>query len=862
MRAAINLWIGGAVVVLWGARAELTTTMRLLTALLLGVSLASPAVFADEPAADPFYGSRICLAPDAPKEMYETAEELATWLGKATGVAFTTGAPPAESGIFLLAVGSPFAPQAASKLQPLASREAFLLMSEGQRLYIVSKTPRGVRNGVYFYLEQLGFRWFWPTENGTIVPTLERVSLDIDRVVAPAFRMRQMAGTGGFGGSLVLDPDRTKQARWTKWLQRIRLDGEAAISGHAGEAFNVAHRQELAEHPEYLAEIDGKRQPWAEITKPCYSNPGLIDLYVRDRAEAMRKMMTHAPNAPRSFAVSVEPSDGGGHCECAECCKIGTVSDRVFSLANAVARVVAKEFPGRRVSLLAYNKHAAVPGIALEPNVYVVATPYGFNRTGLSPEEYLAAWGEKKASDLGLYDYWAIPDWSHGLPDVSFEEMAAKVRLWHADHVDGAALESDYGAGAIGVVWYLASRLFWDPETDIHAVLDDYYSKAFGEARVPMERMIGRWGGGYHLTEGELGQSYRDIQEARALAGDPAVVARVNDFALYLHYLRLWYEFQFIAPEPEEFKPPLRAMIKYLWRIYPTDMTHTYRLTMLLLYRATPTGGVVDEDMKKEWGFYDKSAPGWQDITPVTLAEIDALMSEGARRYPVIHGVEPKRFSSTLVPLAPTGAALDAEIVETQPSGYPADYEFYVPNGVTNVAMSLKRGSHPGPNQRVTVKDRKGSVIFRREIMPAAEWQELSIPIPAAGYYKMNVFDQKQMFRLRIPARLPFVITGGFMSASQSPLMYFFVPRGTKRVAFICNSVTPVVVLGPDGQDLPTTGKRLIYVNVPSGQDGQVWAMRNIKTWEVVQMVNVPNVWSFSRSGLMVPEDVAPGRLP
>ena len=833
--------------------------MRVLTACVLTMLLARSAVSAEAPAADPLYGSRICLAGDAPKEMREAAGELATWLNKGTGATFTVAPPPAESGIFLLRADSSLAP-AAAELKPVESREAFLLLSEGRKLYIVSKTPLGVRNGVYFYLEQLGFRWFLPTENWTIVPSLKSITLDIHRVVAPAFRMRQMAGTGGLGGDLVLDPDRAKQARWTKWSQRIGLDGEIHVSGHAGEAFNMAHKKELMEHPEYLAEIGGKRQPWGVTTKPCYSNPGLIALYVKDRVEEFRRTLANAPNSPDSFAVSVEPSDGGGHCECAECRKIGSISDRVFSLANAVARAVAKEFPGRHVSLFAYNEHAAVPNIAIEPNVYVSVIPYGFNRTGLSPEEYLSGWGKKKSSHLGLYDYWAIPDWSHGQPDVNFEQMAAKVRLWHADHVDGAAIESDHGAGSIGVAWYLAARLFWDPDTDIRAVLNDFYGKAFAEARAPMERMIERWGGDFCLTEGELGLSYRDIQEARALARDPAVVARVNDFALYLHYLRLWYEFQFVGPKPEEFNPKLRALLKYLWRIYPTDMTHTYRLSVLLLDRATPTGGVVGEDMKKEWALYDKSAPVWKDITPVAAAEIEALMADGARKYPVIRGVEPKRFSSTLVPLAPTKFTLDAQIVETQASGYPEDCEFYVPKGLSSITITMLRWNDLGPNQRVTVTDRKGTAIFRKDIMPAKEWQKLDIPIPAPGYYRMNVFDQKQMFQLRVPARLPFVITGGFMSVSPSPRMYFFVPAGTKRVAFVCISDTPVKVLGPTGQTLPTVGNRLVYADVPPGQDGKVWSMQNIKSWELVHMVNVPNVWSFSPDGIMVPQDVAPSR--
>lgn len=103
------------------------------------------------------------------------------------------------------------------------------------------------------------------------------------------------------------------------------LVGEIAISRHAGESFNVANKAVLLEHPEYLAEINGKIQPFAPGTKPCYLNPGLIELYTKDRLRKLKNQIDTDPEGLHSFVISVEPSDGDGHCECSECLKIGSV---------------------------------------------------------------------------------------------------------------------------------------------------------------------------------------------------------------------------------------------------------------------------------------------------------------------------------------------------------------------------------------------------------------------------------------------------------------------------------------------------------------------------------------------------------
>ena len=65
-----------------------------------------------------------------------------------------------------------------------------------------------------------------------------------------------------------------------------------------------------------------------------------------------------------------------------------------------VAEAVRSEVPDALVNLYAYNEHAAPPRIDVADNVFVLAVPYGFQRTDLSPEQLLKP-GAKKRNTWG-----------------------------------------------------------------------------------------------------------------------------------------------------------------------------------------------------------------------------------------------------------------------------------------------------------------------------------------------------------------------------------------------------------------------------------------------------------------------------
>ncbi len=221
------------------------------------------------------------------------------------------------------------------------------------------------------------------------------------------------------------DPDAGEATK--DWFRKNRVPrGFKSAAGHC--AHNVVSRfwKEFEAHPEYRALIKDeegkllrtgtgpetpKGQPlklgsksWGMWGQLCVSNPETVKLVTRYAQEWLDQN-------PAADMVGVGPDDGGEWCLCPECASLDDRGNQAFYLANQVAKALQKSHPGKLAGLLAYNWHCDPPDFPLESNVYVelttnllLNTKYGFDR--------LQELWPRKVKYFGLYDYWAVYDWT------------------------------------------------------------------------------------------------------------------------------------------------------------------------------------------------------------------------------------------------------------------------------------------------------------------------------------------------------------------------------------------------------------------------------------------------------------------
>ena len=727
-----------------------------------------------------------------------------------------------------------------------ASPEAFTIRSKSsEQMLITASSEQGLIYGLYYYLDQLGCRWFFPGDNWTVLPAREDVTLTIDQTVSPAFRSRRFFGTGGFGPPNPTDPKLEVRNRWDRWKLRNGYGGEFSLSGHTGESFNLHHRKTLEEHPEYFAIVNGKRQPWALGTKPCISNPEFRTLYIQDRVRFLR-------NDTSRFAVSVEPADGGGACQCDKCAAIGTgsVSDRVFFLANEVAKAVDKEFPGHWVNLLAYNDHAEVPTIPLEPNVYVQVVPYAFQRTSMTGDQLLNAWG-RKVSRMGLYTYWSIPDWTRDQPVFNWASTPTeRIHYWHDNHVESAGFESTYSAGAMGLGQYLSGKLLWDPQRDVKPLVDEFFKECFGPAEPPMRRMLERWAAGYLASKHELGLSFIDLHEAKQLARpNAALAARVDDYVKYVHYLRLVYEMK--PGTSLEAVESQRRLITWVWRINDSCMIHSFRISKLVAYRWANNPSLQEEFSPK-----DKNTPGWASVQSVPKEELAALLADGTSKYKPLD-FKPRVFSSELIATALVAGGSPTQFSKPLKSWGNISFELDAAANLKHLPLKIQVNQrHGNAGDPLTMRNSAGRTVYETTVPPDGKLHDISVPIPSPGRYTLEIYDPKRIVAIQLPLDVP-LISRGFISTANSPRCYFYVPEGTEKIVMYLEGSALAKFRDSTGKLVPSEDHGLTVVPVEASQAGRIWSIESFKAHKPLRALNVPSVFAFSPNTLMYPKELA-----
>jgi hypothetical protein len=708
-----------------------------------------------------FYGSRI-FRTDLHNDLYDqSVEDLREYLQKATGSVFTTGnfsGSTNQEGIYLILYG-PSVPLAATDAKKLMTGgiEDFIIVGTAEKLLIIASHPTGLSRGIYSYLDQLGCKWYFPGDVWTHIPVLKNIEIRQKKYVTPSFALRDFFGTGGLFPVPSITEDDIVKANWEDWKRRNRMGGSVRLGGHYWETFNLRYKKELLDHPEYLAEIKGKRVEWHVSSKFCISNKALQELFVGDRVKAMREELKKSGYSAEKIIIGVDPSDGGGHCECGNCKKMGSVSDRVFFLANLVAKKFAAESSRAYVNLYAYNEHAAPPALSLEPNVIVQIIPYAFQNVG-TPQQMITLW-KKKSRNLYLYDYYGIPDWHYEVPLTgrwSVYELEKKLKYWKQNEVKGVLFESSNGIGTTGLGLYLVSRLGWNSNEDIGKTIAGFYRHMFGKGDSWVKKYYDKIS--FDFKEiADVPYLYNALEQAETGAtGDQQVRARVNLLRAYIHYAALYYQYKNSKNKIND--GSWERLIQYAWEIYPTMMVHTTRVAELLRLEVLNNQSLTDK-----WGIYNANAAGIKNTQWINANRILEYVSADKRRFPLLEDFDYVRPTVSYEFIPKKNIPLKDSVKEILVMDFPDLFIKMSAYGSFKFSMKTNEGSTV-PEQNVTISiidTAKGDVIWEQTRKITQRWSEVVIKqkpgktyqlyIKKEGWMKLAIRKTEQFFIRKIP---------------------------------------------------------------------------------------------------------------
>ncbi|MFZ4775545.1 MAG: DUF4838 domain-containing protein [Terrimicrobiaceae bacterium] len=804
----------------------------------------------------------IVLSPQASDSTKGVADELAGYLQRITGARFAVTNGDGHAGILLGTLAEFPNPKLGGGLQirnGFDGREAYAIRTEGERLLLVGATDLGVSHAAFRLLEALGCRWFFPSPAWEVVPSIPKLRVEINETDRPAILARRIwYGYGYFKepGDRTLDAGRCYKD-YAAWSRRNRMNSSFTVNtGHAWQNITTNNKAIFDQHPEYFALVEGKRGG----RQLCVSNPVVRQL-------AVEYALAFLKNNPAADMVSMECSDGAGQCECGECRKLGSISDRVFGLANEVARAVAKEQPGKQVGVLAYYEHSTPPSFPLEPNIYVQLTS-GWNNGPYTFDELMKLWGQR-CRNLGFYDYYSVWNWDWDmLPGGRANNMdfVRRVSLYAAQGASSYSCESGNNWGVHGRGYYVANRLMWNPRADVVAILDDFYSKAFGPAAPAMQRYYERfeWRDAGEPLMGEplLALGFRDVDEATRLAqGLPEVQARLDEIKQYLRYVQLRWQLD-IEKDKGRQKDLTLAILTHVYRSRYAYMNHWVAM------RQEWTARAAKEFEEPTWAGDDASPnKPWAVEKPYTREETEAVFQEGLAGFKP-QAVEEKRFSDDLVAVN----FADSPFVSTLRK-YRTDDVYH--GGVPRYALFSRKGEalsfqvscgeiaslRDKPQGHYKVTNREGRILVEGRLPLDGKSINHEVKVGAPGLYYLQVEDNKTGCWIQAEMDRSMAICmergRGFVHAgSMRHEAYFYVPLGTREIQYYWRG-SPHQVYGPDGKLVQTvvTSGTIVRIPVPDGADGNLWFFGQF-VLRHLWFFNVPNYLAASPDALLVPREV------
>lgn len=764
-----------------------------------------------------YFDNTIFVADNMPANVLESVKDMAYWLQKATGKKFVIQSGEGgrkEKSIQLLWANKAGLSKALLAQLDKDGQSFYLTVNEREGVRIIGTGLNSFNNGIYTFLHELGFRWYMPGDTWTIVPATFKKKINISKVYTPDFRDRFYAGTGGVNAIAGTDPKNTFRQDYNLWNRRNRFSTDYKVKGHSGHLFYNAYKKIFDANPSWFCH--GKRNWYGRMD---ISNPEVVRLFTE-------WALTQVKPGEDFPTIGVDPSDGAGgkeDCLPANIPGIKTWSDKYFWLANQVAAKLDKKDRKTQVQLYAYANHAAPPAFALEKNVYPIIIPYAFQRL-TSANNFIKLWSDKMdGRPMGIYDYWNITQWSSGVPQFNIYSIPEKFRLWKQYNITSINLETTNGKGAMGHTLWLASQMMWNTRFSFDSLYQDFLATCFGPAAPDIKRMYDRWSRNYQ-EEMEVNLSLHDLAAASSKTKNPAIVARLNELKAYVHYLKLFYEFQSKPSSPEAFE----KIRDYIHAIHGLRLVQSSAL--LERYIKAPKNFKAVSDKTR-----DARALG------TSAAIIEDQFKQDIKEHGVNYAISDFHFDIK-----------KAKPITGEKQSNPRYlngrnvYQFFLSSAE---AFEIKVGS--GKGTKLIIAD--ASKTWVEQMIPASKdgYTIVKVKLPQ-GSYTLSFGDFDRFSRIIFPSNLVFVSSGmSYYDNAGYPSHYIYVPSDVNAIVYE-DKLGPGVNkrgywINPDGKRINAQKIRnsIYQVPVPLQYRGKVWTL--VMGHRSFQMLNIPNVYSIRK---------------
>ncbi len=367
----------------------------------------------------------------------------------------------------------------------------------------------GEWHAVSEFLEQLGVRFYAPYKDGTVIPQKKDIVLKPGRITKEAaYGRREYTYYNAM----------TTDAEGISWLKRMKCGVRSSIVYNHTTRALICHPDTRKKHPNWYAEeTPGKLYDGAmgQGGVPRFTDPEFQKACI----DWANKLLDANPNLS---AVTLGAPDGGNPWDWRDQQKYtrkGITANQAYAnmlwdFHVAVADGIKARHPGKYlIWWCQYNdsvptnvdpKHVPdnilVPSL-VSPSTLVLSSVYSsklralekkrkaFHCTGKSPAwEHWLFYRKAFSPRYPIFFGKALQKWRKAVrnySDGAFMELSPEWQASGKSQGNGMRIAE---VPLVHLMLYINNKLFWDPDLDLKALLDEYYTLWFGPAAGEMKK--------------------------------------------------------------------------------------------------------------------------------------------------------------------------------------------------------------------------------------------------------------------------------------------------------------------------------------------------------------------------------------
>ncbi len=342
------------------------------------------------------------------------------------------------------------------------------IKTENKNLVIAGGSDEALRNAVYEFLERyLNCKWYTPQVED--IPSLQSITLplNIDYKYNPEIKTRTVHSRLFYENHSFADKHKVTYEAFPFYVPKGKV--------HTFHRF-LPEEKFYNSNPEYFALRGNKRLP----TQLCLTNKKVLEI-VKDSVKAMFKRY------PKSSVISVSSNDNTQYCECGNC-KI--IDEEEGSHAGTMIRFVnevAKSFPDKTISTLAYQYTRKPCKTKPLKNVLITLCSIECDRSAPITEkckdfaEDIKGWSAL-TENIRIWDY--TTQFTNFLaPFPNFNTLQPNIQFFR-DHNTKWVFEqhSNNPSELFELRSYLMAKLLWNPDADVDDIVTEFTNGYYQEA--------------------------------------------------------------------------------------------------------------------------------------------------------------------------------------------------------------------------------------------------------------------------------------------------------------------------------------------------------------------------------------------